>query len=120
MDKTNDSFTSYLKRERKVEAKAKKNAVPLDEDLQTIMICAIRYSMGRRTYMPGLVTGWIMNNCDGKLGKGLIEIMLRDIQEQREMGLRAGWPSLGDPCDVKTWERFEAWLRDQLKKAVDE
>ena len=112
----NDYLTEYLKREREMAAKAKKNAVPLDEDLQTIMICAVRYSLGRKTYMPGLVTGWIMRNCAGKLYKGRIEIMLRDIQEQREMGERSGWDSLGDPCDVRTWERFEAWLKAERRQ----
>ena len=115
-----NSLTAYLEREKKLKAKAKKNAVPLDEDLQTIMICAVRYSLGRRSYMPGLVTGWITNNCVGKLDKGRIEIMMRDIQEQREMGERANYPSLGDPCDVRTWEKFEAWLYGQLQTGVDE
>ena len=86
-------LTVYLEREKKLKAKAKKNAVPLDEDLKTIMICAVRYSLGRQTYMPELVTGWIMNNCDGKLDKGRIEIMMRDIQEQRETGRARFFPT---------------------------
>lgn len=113
------TMIEYLEREKAMKAKAKKNAVPLDEDLQTILICAVRYSLGRQTYMPGLVTGWIMGNCAGKLPNGRIEIMLRDIQEQREMGERLGRASLGAPCDVRTWERFEAWLREQEKVASE-
>lgn len=120
MPKTNSPMTAYLEREKKAKAKAKKNAVPLDEDLQTILICAVRYSLGRQTYMPGLVTGWIMGNCSGKLDKGRIEIMMRDIQEQREMGERANYNSLGAPCDVRTYEKFESWLFDQMKVASDE
>lgn len=120
MPKTNDPLTAYLKREKAMKAKAKKNAVPLDEDLQTIIICAIRYSLGRQTYMPELVTRWIIENCAGKLYKGRIKVMLRDIQEQREMGERSGWASLGDPCDVRTWEKFEAWLFEQKERASDE
>ena len=95
--------------------KKKPDIVPLDEDLRTILICAIRYSLGRRTYMPGIVTDWIKGHCAGKLPKGTIEIMMRDIQEQREMGERANYDSLGDQCDVRTWEKFEAWLYEQLK-----
>ena len=45
--------------------------------------------------------------------KGTAEIMLRDIQDQREMGKRASYDSLGDPCDVRTWEKFEDWLRKE-------
>lgn len=93
--------------------KKKANTIPITEDLYAVLICAVRYSLGRRTYMPGLVTEWAMANFTGKIPKGQCEILLRDIQEQREYGERAGYDSLGDPCDVKTWEKFEDWLRKE-------
>lgn len=33
-------------------------SVKLDDDFFTIIVCAIRYSLGRRTYMPSLVCGY--------------------------------------------------------------
>ena len=80
-----------------------------DNSFWGIVICAVRYSLGRRTYMPGLVTVWIMGHCAGLMNKSDIAVMLRDIQYQREHG------SLGDACDVATWENFERWLNQQLE-----
>lgn len=85
-----------------------------DDDFWTILICAVRYSIGRRTYMPGLVTDWIMANASD-MPKGTAEIMLRDIQEQREFGERLGVSELGAECDVKTWTHFENWLKKVVK-----
>ena len=96
--------------------KKKPDTIPITDNLYTVAICAVRYALGRRTYMPGLVTEWIKANFTRKIPKGTCEIMLRDIQEQREMGERANYESLGDPCDVRTWEKFEAWLYEELKK----
>ncbi len=86
------------------------------EDFWSVLICACRYCLGRMTYMPSTVTEWIIENCEGRMPEKTIYVMLHDIQEQREMGERSGWKSLGDPCDVKTWERFEAWLKEQQKQ----
>lgn len=36
-----------------------RKSVPINEDFGTILICAVRYSLGRQTYMPGLVQGYI-------------------------------------------------------------
>ena len=94
--------------------KKKPDTIPITENLYTVAICAVRYSLGRRTYMPGLVTDWIKANFTGKIPKGTCEIMLRDIQEQREMGERANYESLGDPCDARTWEKFEVWLFKEM------
>ena len=93
--------------------KKKPETIPISYNLYTVAICAVRYALGRRTYMPGLVTEWIMANFAGRMPKNIAEIMLRDIKEQREYGERAGYDSLGDPCDVRTWEKFEEWLKEE-------
>ena len=98
--------------------KKKPETIPISDNLYTVAICAVRYALGRRTYMPGLVTDWVMENFTGRMPKGTAEIMLRDIQEQREMGERAKYDSLGDPCDVRTWEKFEAWLKEEITKCT--
>ena len=92
------------------------NTIPISDNLYTVLICAVRYSIGRRTYMPGLVTDWAMANLAGKIPRNTCEIIRRDIQEQREMGQRANFDALGDPCDVRTWEKFEQWLRGQMER----
>lgn len=72
-----------------------------------ILNCAIRYCIGRRTYMPGLVTDWIMQHCDGFLTKKTIGVMERDIDEA------AAHDNLGDGCDIRTWVAFREWLKGQ-------
>ena len=84
--------------------KTKTPTVPISDDLEAILICAVRYCIGRATYMPGLVTGWIEENMRGKLSQKTIGVMRRDIDEARR---RQG---LGMDCDVKTWEQFDVWL----------
>ena len=93
------------------------NRVMREEDFGSVLICAVRYCLGRRTYMPDLVTRWIMGHCKGALNRNTISVMLRDIDEQRKMGERIGKNTLGDECDVRVWERFEAWLHEEHKNA---
>lgn len=79
---------------------------PSNADLQTILICAVRYSIGRQTYMPMLVTDWIMQNMDGKLNGNTLGVLKRDID---------GTPvdRRGMECDQRTWARFREWLERQ-------
>lgn len=72
-----------------------------------ILNCAVRYCLGRRTYMPGLVTDWIMQHCDGLFTAKTLGVMKRDIDEA------AARDGLGDSCDVRTWVNFRAWLEKQ-------
>ena len=84
-----------------------------DSHYCSVLICAVRYCLGRRTYMPDVVTSWIMSNVPD-LPAETARIMIRDIQDQRHMGERIGRNALGDDCDVKTWERFEVWLEERI------
>lgn len=75
-----------------------------------VLICAVRYCIGRATYMPGLVTGWIMEHCGGMLTGKTLAVMVRDIDEA---GRRGG---LGMDCDVRTWMSFREWLKTQMNE----
>ena len=79
---------------------------PSDEFFQTILICALRYCMGRATYMPGLVTDWIMGHMGGRLSAKVLGVMKRDIDETPV-------ERRGMDCDQATWARFRAWLEGQ-------
>ena len=95
--------------------------INVDDDFFAVLICALRYCCGRRTYMPGLVTDWVMKNMHGKIPERDLHIMLRDIEDQRRYGEMAGSSSpLGDPCDVETWKRFELWLTNELENVNKE
>lgn len=81
-----------------------------------LLICAMRYCLGRRTYMVELVTQWIMSQVK-ELPAETARIMLQDIEEQRETGRRLGREMLGDSCDVRVWDRFESWLKERTGDA---
>lgn len=80
-----------------------------DNDLNMIFTCAVRYALGRMTYMPEVVTRYIMAHGD-IVSKSFCSVALRDIENQRGM-----FVGLGQPCDIETWERFETWLKAKLE-----
>lgn len=72
-----------------------------------VLNCAVRYCLGRMTYMPGLVTDWIMQHCHGLLTAKTLFVMKRDIDEARARN------GLGMDCDVVTWLKFREWLDNE-------
>lgn len=76
-------------------------SVPINEDFGTILICAVRYSLGRQTYMPGLVQDYIRPMLP-YLDQRTLLVMRRDIEEA---AMRPG--ELGDEeIDRPGWMRF--------------
>ena len=73
-----------------------------DNHFEAVLISAVRYCIGRRSYMPDVVTRWIMGHCKGQLSANTISVMIRDINEAAD---------LGDACDVETWMGFREWLK---------
>lgn len=79
-----------------------------DENFGLICVCAMRYAMGRQTYMPRIVQRFIRENIK-TIDDGAISVMYRDICEAVDNGFRYG---LGDPeIDAPGWLS----LRDFLK-----
>lgn len=91
--------------------------IPADEVdfFGAVLNCAVRYCIGRRTYMPGLVTDWIMKHCHGVLNAKTIGVMKRDIDEART----SPFGGLGDACDVVIWTKFREWLEKEGNNATD-
>lgn len=78
-----------------------RKSVPINEDFGTMLICAVRYSLGRQSYMPSLVQEYIrpMLRC---LDKKTLSVIRRDIEEA---AMRPG--CLGDEgIDRPGWMRF--------------
>lgn len=90
-----------------------------DKDLGTIAICAVRYALGRQTYMPGIVQDFVMRHPE-IVNANVREVMLRDINEAdhiREVKLSNGETmkidGLGDSyIDRPGWLRFRTWLKE--------
>lgn len=86
------------------------------EDLNCLYVCAIRYSIGRATYMPRLVTDYIKRHDDTLTLKG-VSNMIRDIEEQRDRYVtenerKSGIGPFGMDCDARTWLEFLDWLKN--------
>lgn len=103
---------------KKSKDRPKVNLAEIDDDIKTITICAVRYAIGRQTYMPGIVQGFVMRHPD-IVDKRVKEVMLRDIDEAdrvTEYKLPSGEilkiDHLGDTnIDRPGWERFREWLK---------
>ena len=73
-------------------------------DISAMLVCAVRYALGRRTYLVDWTCEFIRNNTHLLLKK-YIKVIIRDIEQQKEYGY-------GDKCDEECWLA----LLDYLKK----
>lgn len=80
-----------------------------DRDTEFLVIAALRYCIGRRTYAPSLVTDWVMRHWP-KFSDNLKAIVRQDMKAEIAIWERCS--SLGDPCDVKTWTYFLQWIEE--------
>lgn len=88
-------------------AKNKQLTVPMDEDFETILICAVRYSLGRMTYMPHVVMDYIRPLLP-QLSTKALAVFQRDIK---------GAYSYGDAnIDEPAWIKFLEEVRAELSR----
>ena len=77
-----------------------------------IMIMALRYALGRRTYVTNEVPDFIKNNSD-YITERICIVMLRDITyyvDNRKIGLIHD-----DKCDYDSWIQFKNFLFNLAK-----
>lgn len=55
--------------------------VPISQNYETMMICALRYSIGRETYMPDIAINYIRVIVP-YLSANTLFVMSRDIEEE--------------------------------------
>ena len=77
-----------------------------DHDFGCLVTCAIRYCLGRCTYMPKLVCDFVFPLLP-YLDDQTIGCMERDIREA---------PSYGMDCDYATWMQFLKQLRAEMER----
>ena len=90
------------------------------DDLGAILNCAIRYCIGRESYMPKLVTEFIRKHPE-MLNAKTCAVMIRDIEQARrepiaEIEARHGRTSLGFAYQYEMWLNFQSWLKEQEAK----
>ena len=79
---------------------------------EQILICAVRYALGRMSYIVGVVAEYVAVK-QPELSKECINIIIRDIEEELKRYHDAG-QKLGMECDERTWLR----LLERLKEGV--
>lgn len=79
---------------------------------EQILICAVRYALGRMSYIVGVVCDYVAVK-QPELSKECINIIIRDIEEELKRYHDAG-QTLGMECDERTWVR----LLERLKGGV--
>lgn len=83
----------------------------LDFVLRDMIISALRYALGRRTYISAETSEFIVENKDIIDGR-MKQVMLSDLQhylERRKEGFITD-----DRCDYDTWVNLYNWL-DELE-----
>lgn len=84
-----------------------------DDDFTCILTAAIRYTLGRETYMPMLVTSYIRPLLPYLTNKAL-SLFEKDIREQGNMDYERAY---GDPLiDRPVWDKFYADVVCEMKK----
>ena len=76
---------------------------------EQILICAVRYALGRMSYIVGVVCEYVAVKKPG-LSKECINIIIRDIEEELERYHDAG-QTLGMECDERIWLRLLETLK---------
>ena len=87
-----------------------KSVDPTTNEFGTLAICAVRYSLGRRTYMPHVVAEYItpllpyMDNMT-------LQCFDRDIAERQQLHCDLGDPNIDEPM----WMDFHEKVKEQLR-----
>lgn len=81
----------------------------MNDDFSELAMCAVRYALGRMTYVSFSVPNAIMKYKWSVTTKAL-HVMLRDIREYREVHGK-----IGMDCDNESWRNFEQWIEQEIK-----
>ena len=82
---------------------------PHDDDFGAICNCAVRYAVGRRTYMPSLVIDFITPHL-GELSDKTLWCFQRDLEERMN-----GSFDFGDEFDKTNWMNFLDGVNKEIK-----
>ena len=75
-----------------------------------IVMAAIRYSLGRRSYMPSTVSEYIKEIWNDTSEKHRAFYIKQLDQAIDDIEYTKGIEGLGDECDAKTWFNLLEWM----------
>lgn len=80
----------------------------IDYVLKDMIISALRYALGRRTYITGQTAEFIMENpCI--MDERVKSVMIRDLEEYFDR--RKTWDYKDDECDYQSWLALYNYLK---------
>ena len=79
-------------------------------DFQNIVISALRYALGRRTYAT-IATADFIKEYPELIDERVKTVMLRDLDEYFAFRRAGGY--IDDECDYNTWLDLEKWLKER-------
>ena len=82
----------------------------IPDDFASVMICAIRYALGRRTYMPSIVCGFVKPKLP-EMSKKDLYVIIRDIEEAH---------NYGDDMDYRVWIDLLEAAREAYERSFDD
>lgn len=89
--------------------------IELSRNLESMLISAERYALGRRTYIVSMTVDYLTMLLP-KLSDWCITILLNDMQSEFDRAERVGnTGNFGDDCDYRDWVKF----RDALATEVE-
>ena len=71
-------------------------------DKELMMLCAIRYALGRRTYITGVVVDYVMRE----------KVFTKKFKHNALMDI-ADCTDLGDECDKEKWNELQEYLQSK-------
>ena len=80
--------------------------IEITRDLKDIVISALRYALGRKTYITGLMSEFIINNPD-LVDDRVRGVMIKDLEEY--FAYRSCYYK-DDDCDYESWLRLYEFL----------
>lgn len=83
---------------------------------EQMLIGAVRYALGRRSYIVG-VTAEFVASIKPKLSQQCIDVIIRDIEEGVETYHRLG-RTLGAESDERTWVWLSKFLKGESHEPV--
>jgi hypothetical protein len=95
-------------------SKRSKHAIEItQDDLFTVVVALVRYSLGRRSYVVGQACD-LVKHYGPMLAPGELEVVRRDIAEELNR-TESRNATLGDKCDHESWKRLVAWIEQQQR-----
>lgn len=91
-----------------------KTQVPIDYDFGLILNCAVRYAIGRMTYMPSTVIRYITPLLP-KLDDKTIDVFIQDLEWHQE-DVDRGAASWGMDIDEYDWKVFLENCKEEMER----